>query len=146
LYRQSQAAYASDREFISHIESTLPKGAMVFQMPYLRFPEAGTCADYELFRPYLHSRDLRWSFGAFKGRPGAKRIEEIAATQTDAKRFAQSVARAGYAGILVDRASSQVADLIAQLQSVLEIAPEISPNGRLLFFRLDHQDGRPVGR
>ena len=44
---------------------------MIFQMPYRPFPEApalGAIADYDLFRGYLHSDDLRWSYGIVKGR------------------------------------------------------------------------------
>ena len=48
-------------------------GAMVFQLPYRRFPETqplARMADYDLMRGYLHSDDLRWSYGFMKGRPG----------------------------------------------------------------------------
>lgn len=61
----------SDRQFTMEIESSLPKGAMVFQLPIIDYPETpvpGVSAS-EHFRPYLHSMDLRFSFGAIKGRP-----------------------------------------------------------------------------
>ena len=58
-----------DRTFINRIEKELPNGAMVFQLPYLRFPENGPIfdmLDYSHARGYLHSRSLRWSYGALK--------------------------------------------------------------------------------
>ena len=39
LYSQRQADYASDADFIQRIESSAPWGAMIFQLPYMPFPE-----------------------------------------------------------------------------------------------------------
>jgi len=59
----------SDREFTEAMESRLPEGAMVFQIPIMSFPEAPVpgITPYEHFRPYLFSKNLRFSFGATKG-------------------------------------------------------------------------------
>ncbi len=60
----------SDRQFAQTMESMLPKGAMVFQMPVMDYPEnpvAGVPA-YAHFRPFLYTKDLRYSFGSDKGR------------------------------------------------------------------------------
>lgn len=64
----------SDRQFTQTIEARLPKGAMVFQLPIMEFPEcpAPGVPPSDHFRPYLHSKDLRFSFGAVKGRPAAQ--------------------------------------------------------------------------
>ena len=61
---------AADREFTARMESALPDGAMVFQMPVMQFPEspAPGVPSYDHFRPYLYSRNLRYSFGSMKGR------------------------------------------------------------------------------
>ena len=62
---------AADEEAAVALESALPPGAMVFQLPVIDFPESpavGVLSDYELFRPYLHSTQLRFSYGTFKGR------------------------------------------------------------------------------
>ena len=62
---------AADREFVARMEAALPRGAMVFQLPIMDYPESpsqgmGSC---DHLRPYLHSRQLRFSFGSMKGRP-----------------------------------------------------------------------------
>jgi hypothetical protein len=60
----------SDRQFAQNMESILPKGAMVFQMPVMDYPEtpvSGVPA-YAHFRPFLYTKDLRYSFGSDKGR------------------------------------------------------------------------------
>jgi hypothetical protein len=60
----------SDGDFVSKMEAALPDGAMVFQLPAMEFPEAPVAGvpSYDHFRPYLYSRDLRFSFGAVRGR------------------------------------------------------------------------------
>lgn len=67
----TRAAMASDRSVIKSIESQLPAGAMIFQLPVSDFPEsppAASMSEYEQFRPYLQSRQLRFSYGSDKGR------------------------------------------------------------------------------
>jgi hypothetical protein len=61
----------SDRRFAFAMEAALPPRAMVFQLPVWPFPEGPAIRqmrDYEHFRPYLHSRSLRFSYGSVKGR------------------------------------------------------------------------------
>ena len=68
---QSKALITSDRSFTATLEKALPPHAMVFQLPVMKYPESwpiGQMGDYEHFRPYLYSRDLRFSYGNDKGR------------------------------------------------------------------------------
>jgi len=67
LARQVEA----DRTFVTQMEAALPAGAMVFQLPIMEFPEAAVSGvpPYDHFRPYLYSKQLRFSFGSMKGRP-----------------------------------------------------------------------------
>ena len=60
----------SDRNLTARLEERLPKGAMVFQLPVMDFPEspAPGVGSYDHYRLYLHSSHLRFSFGAVKGR------------------------------------------------------------------------------
>ncbi|MFM9010963.1 MAG: hypothetical protein ACKON8_08865 [Planctomycetota bacterium] len=62
---------AADRSFVADMESMLPPGAMVFQLPVMDFPEspAPGVPSYDHFRPYLYGGGLRYSFGSMKGRP-----------------------------------------------------------------------------
>jgi phosphoglycerol transferase len=61
----------SDETFVRDLENALPAGAMVFQLPVMDFPESPmrTESSYDQLRPYLFTRQLRWSFGSMKGRP-----------------------------------------------------------------------------
>ena len=61
----------SDARLGRELEAALPAGAMIFQLPVMGFPEVMPpfrLADYEHFRPYLATRDLRFSYGAAKYR------------------------------------------------------------------------------
>jgi phosphoglycerol transferase len=54
---------------------------MVFQMPVMEFPEspAPGVPPYDHFRPYLYSKNLRYSFGSMKGRDREKWQPELQA-------------------------------------------------------------------
>lgn len=73
-YAQVGAAFARDRSFFGEMQQMLGAGAQVFQFPIIPYPEAGPrerMQDYDHLRGYLHAPDLRWSYGAMKGRPEA---------------------------------------------------------------------------
>jgi hypothetical protein len=69
----------ADREFTEKLEASLPKGAMVFQMPVMDYPEspAAGVSSCDHFRPYLFSKQLRFSFGSMKGREREKWQQQL---------------------------------------------------------------------
>ena len=69
-YDSLAASYRSDGDLVDAVEERLPSKAMVFQLPYARSrgPDIFRMADYDLLRGYLHSHDLRWTYGHTKGR------------------------------------------------------------------------------
>jgi phosphoglycerol transferase len=85
--------------------------------------------DYDHVRPYLHDHDLRWSYGAMKGRP--EDLGDNVDTPAEAK-------AAGYAGIEIDRFGypDNGAAIEAQVRQASRGRPIVSPNGRLVFYRL----------
>jgi phosphoglycerol transferase len=74
--------YSADAAFGKQVETRLPSGASVFQLPYLAYPESPPkygMQDYDPFRGYVHTLGLRWSYGAVKGRKIAAWQESTAA-------------------------------------------------------------------
>jgi hypothetical protein len=69
----------ADREFAEKLEASLPKGAMVFQVPVMDYPEspAAGVPSCDHFRPYLFSKQLRFSFGSMKGREREKWQQQL---------------------------------------------------------------------
>ena len=66
------SAWREDEAYAETARETLPDGSSVFQLPYTAFPDndaPGETIDYDGARPYIHGTELRWSYGAMKGRP-----------------------------------------------------------------------------
>ena len=91
------------REFVGRVESRLPKGAMVFQLPHTGLPIERVqtrMATYDHGHAYLHSRSLRWSWGAIVGR-NANWQGEVQRSSPAA--LVRTLALAGFSGIWLDR-------------------------------------------
>jgi phosphoglycerol transferase len=138
-YAGVRAQFTSDAAFVSAIEARLPGRAMVFQLPFIPFPEAGPrlgMVDYDQLRGYLHSDRLRWSYAGVKGRPEAD--WQAAVADLPAAALAPTVAAEGFAGITVDRFgySDGAGELEAGLTTILGRPPLVSGDKRLSFFDL----------
>ena len=144
-HAETKAEYLSDEEFVNRIEASVPAGAMIFQLPYIRFPEqeeVQQMVDYDHFRGYVHSKNLRWSYGAMRNREDDRVQERVAALPGE--EFVQALAFGGFSGIYVDRHGYQDGGVgkESELENILQTKPLISPNGRLLFFNLTDYTGR----
>jgi hypothetical protein len=131
-------SYAQDRKFVSEIERRLPAGAAVFQLPYLGFPETGRRVDLfenDLLRGYLHSDDLRWSFGATKGRP-EDWVDDLAGMPSST--VLDAAATAGFAGLYIDRFgyADRASALESEVRGRVGAEPLVSDSGRHSFFDL----------
>jgi phosphoglycerol transferase len=132
-YAADKAIFASDRQFVGQIEASLPVGAMVFQLPYIPFPEA-VVEDYQLFRGYLHSRELRWSYGSMRGTTADQWARMIA--QLAPEEMVKGLKEQKFAGIYIDRKQMpEGGDFEARLAGVLGVAPIVSSDRRLAFYR-----------
>jgi hypothetical protein len=136
-YDALRSAYRNDQQLVASLEDQLPAGASVVELPYEPFPEPalGGRAPYDPAKPYLHSHDLRWSWGAMRGRP-----EDWAATIAGkpAAQVVPAARRAGFSGILLDRTAygPAAASVEADFGKVLGREPEPSEDGRYVFFPL----------
>jgi len=105
------------------------------------FPERGNInkmEDYSQLIGYLHSKSLRWSYGAMHYRQTDQWQAAVSAEPPD--QMIRSVAEAGFSGIFVDRFgyADNGAALEAQLRALLKSEPIADSRERYLFFRLDH--------
>ncbi len=141
--------FDSDADFIRRVEASVPEGAMVFQLPYHPFPEYGFTAslcDYELFKGYLHSKRLRWTYGAMKGRWADAWQKEVG--EMPASDQLRVLAFAGFSGIYLDRSgyADHGAAVESRLREVLGSGPLVSGNQRLCFFSLTAYANRLRGK
>jgi len=158
-YAGLKSRYEQQQKFVSQVESTVPPGSMIFELPNERFPEVktiGAMGPYDELRGYLHSRTLRWSSGAMRGRPEARwaeyhglgvGAEQSAEITHGAPRVTlqlpsdaiEVLASAGFSGIYIDRRGfwDRGASIIAQLRSLLSENPLESEDQQLAFFNLE---------
>ena len=140
-YGATKQQFLQDQRFIDKIESEIPNNSMIFQLPYMSYPENGrinSMPDYSPLIAYLHSDTLRWSYGSMKGR-GEDNWEKAVSNQ-NLSEMTESLAFAGFNGIYVDSYGySQPDTIISPLSSLLNTKPIISENKRLYFFStVDH--------
>ena len=120
-YGAVEDSFRHEGALIRSVEAQLPERAAVAQVPYEPFPEPPPntlLGIYEPAKPYLHSDDLRWSWGAMRGRPA----DWMAAYA--GKPAAELVAAArqrGFRALLLDRAvlGAQASAVEADYQSAL---------------------------
>ncbi len=143
--------FLTDEEFIGSVEELMPGGAMIFQLPYVPFPEHPSVmrmTDYEHFKAYLHSHSLRWSYGAIKGRDSDAWQRSVA--KENLTNMVEAIYMAGFQGIYVDGYGYQDGGLAIaeELLDILGVQPLVSPEGRRFFFDLRNygQNKRPPGR
>lgn len=140
MTQERTAQWENDKEFIGRIESQMDAGAMIYQLPYHKYPEGGTqneMYDFELFKGYLHSDTLKWSFGISYGtdedewdyNTANMNVEDMVAELCDK----------GFSGIYIDREGyehKEVEELESQLTEKLGISPIVSNDGTLSFYKL----------
>ena len=130
-----QGNFRAERDFFAAIERDLPTGAAVFQLPYQPFPEPPPQSGdaYAPMRAYLHTDDLRWSYGAMKGRD---RDWQARLVEKPFEATLPALAAAGFAGIHIDRRAfaDEARPEEDELRRVLGVEPRRNADNRLLFF------------
>jgi phosphoglycerol transferase len=105
-YARWKTEYDSDGAFVRAVEAAVPPHAMILELPYQAFPEGGASSggvplEYSPVRMYLHSRSLRWSFPAMRGRPVDTWIERV--TSLPPAEMVRAASDAGFDGIVINR-------------------------------------------
>lgn len=139
-YGPAQVAFDSDYGFMRKARTLLGDGAMVWQMPYVIFPESDLRIEqahgYDHFKGYLHAPELRWSYGALKSRPAANWQQAV--SRRPLAEQLPMLAAVGFSAVYVDTFAlpddGEVS--LKQLQTLLEQEPLTSDDGRLALFDL----------
>jgi len=138
-YATLNASYKDHGGFVARIEQAVPPNSMIFQLPYMPFPEHPPIfelPDYDHMKAYLHSTSLRWTYGAIKGREGDLWQRSISALPLP--EFVESLSFAGFNGIYVDRYGygDKGAAIESELSKLLGTTALTSDSGRFAFFPL----------
>jgi phosphoglycerol transferase len=145
-YEADTTLYQNDATFTTAMESALPPGSAVYELPWVRFPESPPVVQLtaeDLFRPYIHANNLRFSYGAVDGRDPAP-WQQLIGTLTPAEIIKNAVA-GGFSGIIVFRKG--YADGGAAVESALRSMlgdPIVSPDGTLAFYSMEQLRERVI--
>lgn len=135
-YSEIKNLFLSDQEFVHKIEDSTLKNSLIFQLPYVSYPEAShpNGEIYDHFRPYLHSSSLKWSYGAMRGRNDWQDSLEDASVNLDA--FLAKISIVGFSGIYVDRKGfiDPGKELEGKLQTKLGSQPVVTSRDRRFAF------------
>ena len=139
-YAADAAGWQADASFVSQLEREVPPGSAVLQLPYVPFPESKPVrgvGPYDHLIGYLHADDLRWSYGAIRGRD-ADWQASLAGLPPSA--VVDAAVAAGFAGVYLDTAGYE--DGGAAVRAAVDraagrrVTPVVSPDGRRQFLPL----------
>ncbi|GAA2242368.1 hypothetical protein N1031_14590 [Herbiconiux moechotypicola] len=101
------AEFRSDAEFVGRLERSVAPGCLLYQLPYIPFPESppvNGVTDSDQLRLFLHSTSLRWSGGGIKGRGPVDRAGAMASLPVS--EMVEAVEGLGACGLVIDRVAS----------------------------------------
>ncbi len=134
--KATKQLFLNDKHFVEKIEQIIPGGA-VYQLPYMPFPEVpsiNNLASYGLFRGYLHSSNLHWSYGGMKGRKGDLFFRSL--TIQPLSNQIKAIKLLGFNGVYIDRRGYTDRGKVVEekLKKILSVKPLISEDENLAFF------------
>jgi phosphoglycerol transferase len=138
-YSAIQARHQAWAGFVNRMEEAMPPGAMIFQLPAVSYPEAGTThelQDYSHLACHAYSKTLRWSYGTNRNRRWDCWQQYVAGLPTPD--MVRALALADFAGVYVDRRgyADHGERLIGELRAILGPEAVTSESGDQLLFSL----------
>jgi phosphoglycerol transferase len=136
-------AYWNDRMFVKTLEAK-SSCRLIYELPYEEWPEPGPRPGYGNGRPYLHSSEVRWSYGAMKGRD-ADAWHRTLSIMSPAKQL-ERIREAGFCGVVVNSGtySDMARELDPLLRSQASGPPVPSPDNAWIFYPLSPTGSKPV--
>ena len=148
-HQELQQQYSQDAAFLKKVDASFPENSMIFQIPYLNFPEAtppGSMDRYDPMKAYIHSDDLRWSFGAMTGRAAdlGDCVKEL-----PVQKLVPVISAWGFAGLWIDLAGyepEQRSQILSSARKATGSRPLRSEDSRIAVFDLSGVAVRPEYR
>ena len=126
--------------FFDEVEGSLSDNAMVYELPYMNFPENGPIVDMEDYEPaigYLYSDNIRWSYGGMRGRESV--AESLFVDDGMSMSFIKGLLDTGYSGVYIDTKGYEDGGkkIISFYSDTLDLTPIISNDGWLYFYNIE---------
>lgn len=131
-------ASESVKKFTQQLESKLPDGAMVFQLPVREFPESGSrekMGDYDHFLPFLYSNSLHFSYGSMKGREDSSWQAHV--EKLPVGKMIDKLEQYGFSALTIntDAYPNEATDIIGKIVSLGYV--KTTSEGNLIAFELN---------
>ena len=139
VYSAAKSQAQTWKSYFGKLQASLPSGSMIFQLPYIPFPQSpapNRLGLYDELIPYLQTTTLHWSHGSIRGREVDEWNGLVAAEPVP--ELVERLAAAGFSGILVDRFgySDQGKALESELKQAGAQDRMVSADERYSFFSL----------
>jgi len=139
-YSANKVEFENDHHFIYQVERSVSAGTMIYQLPYIGYPEVAPVyqeGSYGLARGYLHSHNLKWSYGGMRGREGDLWLRTL--SQFPIEEQITIIRQSGFGGIYVERRAFKdyAVALERSVRKLLDQDPLVSENGHLAFYRVE---------
>ena len=138
----AKSTFDSEKKFIEDIESILPINSAIYQLPYFPFPETPPLyklLDYQHANGFIHSENLRWSYGGMKGREG-DRFFKFLSKESLSKQI-EVISRLGFQGVYVDLNGYPDKSILKEISEVLGFSPTlIRDDSPVVFFKLKNSN------
>ncbi|WP_433739401.1 DUF7024 domain-containing protein [Pseudomonas putida] len=135
-----RANAAMDQQFIQQLESSLPPGSAIYQLPYIAFPESAPMAQMSAYQPltgFINSDTLRWSSGGMQGREGD--LYYRALSKKSISDQITAIKQLGFVGVYVDRRgfTDHGAAIVDDLTAAFGAGPTFErADGLVVFFKI----------
>ncbi len=134
---------AMDR-FVVRAEASVPPGTAVYTLPEQLFPESpgpGRILDYDSGVGYLHSKTLKWSYGAVRNRQGRWLLRM---SGLGLRRKLTVISACGFGAVWLDREGyfPDPESVSVQLRQFIGVQPTVSEDGRREFYSLVNYNAR----
>ena len=125
------------REFFTEVESAVPEGSMIYELPFMIFPEQPPMNDMQEYAPalpFIYLDGLRWSYGGMRGRNEA--AQKLYVDDGMSMRFVKQIIDAGFSGVYIDtRGYEDYGEAVnAFYAQTLGLTPIVSEDGWFYFY------------
>ncbi len=136
------------QSFFAQVEETAGENALIYELPFMQFPEVPPINGMEHYQPalgYLYTDTLRWSYGGVKGRNPA--AEQLAIDEGMSEAFLRGILDAGFTGVYIDTKgfADGGAAVNAYYTETLGLTPIVSEDGWLYYYPLDESISQQAG-
>lgn len=128
-------------QFYSEMEDQLPDGAMVYQIPFVSFPEPPSATinnmdAYSQLSAYIYTEKLRFSYGGVKGRNN--KAGKLYVDKGMSNNFVRGIKNAGFSGVCIhiNGYSKSMQTRILEFYNARFGMPLASIDGTMYFYRI----------